>query len=256
MYYVYILKRPDGTPFYVGKGKGKRWKEHEKRALNKSAANNPHCRNVICKILREGGRVYADLYLLVEESLAFIAERFMIADLRKTYKLTNITDGGEGPFGHKHTRKTKRLISLKKKGQKLGPMPLWLREKIGRAHLGKKASVSARRKMSLAKIRNPIMAFLNYKKTPADKERWRSTYMANLHLWAKKRSQVQIEWHAKRRAKGLLHPRAKITPKKVVSLRRLREVKKLSFDKLAEKFNISATLAKQIVKRQAWSHVQ
>ena len=58
-YYVYVLLRPDGRPFYVGKGLNRRALEHEAEARRHHPVgeSNPVKCNVIRKIIREGGEV-------------------------------------------------------------------------------------------------------------------------------------------------------------------------------------------------------
>lgn len=58
-YYVYVLARPDGRPFYIGKGINQRALDHEAEARRHHpfGETNPIKCNVIRKILREGGAV-------------------------------------------------------------------------------------------------------------------------------------------------------------------------------------------------------
>lgn len=58
-YYVYVLCRPDGRPFYVGKGLNKRALDHEAEARRNHpiGESNPFKCNVIRKIVRDGGEV-------------------------------------------------------------------------------------------------------------------------------------------------------------------------------------------------------
>ncbi len=58
-YYVYVLSRPDGRPFYVGKGINKRALDHEAEARRNHpiGESNPFKCNVIRKIVRDGGEV-------------------------------------------------------------------------------------------------------------------------------------------------------------------------------------------------------
>lgn len=58
-YYVYVLCRPDGRPFYVGKGLNRRALEHEAEArrYHPFGETNPFKCNVIRKIIRDGHEV-------------------------------------------------------------------------------------------------------------------------------------------------------------------------------------------------------
>lgn len=55
-YYVYVLRRPSGEPFYVGKGMGRRALEHELEARRSHpiSESNPSKCNVIRKLISNG----------------------------------------------------------------------------------------------------------------------------------------------------------------------------------------------------------
>ena len=57
-YYTYELcsSETPTIPFYIGKGKGKRIHEHEKKAL-KEKHNNKHLQNKILKIWKDGNTI-------------------------------------------------------------------------------------------------------------------------------------------------------------------------------------------------------
>lgn len=104
-------------PFYVGKGKGNRWKAHAAEALRVKVGS--HKDNKIRKIIAETGDLPGVEIVAqnLEESEAFELERMMIAligraDLGKG-PLTNKSDGGEGQTGFVHSEETKALLRRK-----------------------------------------------------------------------------------------------------------------------------------------------
>ena len=98
-YYVYILSRPCGTPFYVGKGIGDRVFCHERDAINTTLRS--HKLNTIRVLHAASAPIQYSVEIMASEEEALERERFLILrhgrhDLG-TGPLTNMTDGGEGP---------------------------------------------------------------------------------------------------------------------------------------------------------------
>ena len=95
-FYVYIYLRENGTPYYVGKGKGN-------RAYNKDKMVG----------LPSNDRIKIVLQNLTEEQ-AFSNERDFIAYYGRldinTGILENRTDGGEGSTGFRHTEEWKKKL--------------------------------------------------------------------------------------------------------------------------------------------------
>lgn len=110
-YYVYLLCRPDGQPFYVGKGLNRRALEHEAEALRHHplGESNPFKCNVIRKIVREGANVIYridSVYATSEEQRCLDREAELIRTHRRLHEggyLTNLAGGvgnlsGAAPF--------------------------------------------------------------------------------------------------------------------------------------------------------------
>jgi hypothetical protein len=110
-YYVYLLCRPDGRPFYVGKGLNRRVLEHEAEARRNHpiGETNPLKCNVIRKIIREGAEIVYRIdshYEPDDEAACLEREAALIRQHRRLHEggyLTNLAGGlgnlsGAAPF--------------------------------------------------------------------------------------------------------------------------------------------------------------
>ncbi|HEX8894457.1 MAG TPA: hypothetical protein VF783_14095 [Terriglobales bacterium] len=98
-YYTYIHCKPDGAPFYVGKGR-------EYRALL-SGKRNIHHQRIVAKYGEENIGIF--IFPCESEERALADEMQQIAQLRKEgYELANMTDGGEGHSGLKWTEERRK----------------------------------------------------------------------------------------------------------------------------------------------------
>jgi hypothetical protein len=145
-YYVYALCSPAGTPFYIGKGKGQRIFNHERKARK---GVESHTARKIRSIMEAGGEIQRQiLWDDLSEEDAFTFERFAIATLGMD-NLTNKTAGGEGKaplspiMGRKHNEETKRKMSESHRGKRFTEEHC---SKIAIAKRGMKQSDEHRRK--------------------------------------------------------------------------------------------------------------
>lgn len=111
MFYIYAHYKaddPDGLPFYIGKGKGKR---------DKSEKRNAYWKNISSK----HGFVVKRLAENLTENEAWDLERKLIAQYGRltnnTGCLCNLSEGGEGASGVTHSAATKEKWSNAKKGK-------------------------------------------------------------------------------------------------------------------------------------------
>lgn len=87
-YYVYILRKPNGLPFYVGKGTGQRAETHIAEARF-SECNCRKCQT-IRRITRTGRKVIIDCVFETDsEKEALRKERAIIKELSAEYHLCN-----------------------------------------------------------------------------------------------------------------------------------------------------------------------
>ena len=132
IFYVYEHWRPDtDLCFYVGKG-------HGKRAQRLRRGKNKHHGNIIAKLARIGMCVEVRMVASgLTESEALSVEMQRIAFWRATgVVLANLTAGGEGVSGHKHSAETRAIIKAKRAKQKITHSEE-TRRKIGLATKGK-----------------------------------------------------------------------------------------------------------------------
>jgi hypothetical protein len=99
-YYVYVwYRKTDDKPFYVGKGQSNRYTFLHNR--NNFFMNMYNKHGGYAKKVREN----------LTEIEAFQLEKALIKEYKKKFKMTNITDGGEGVSGLNHSKKTRETLS-------------------------------------------------------------------------------------------------------------------------------------------------
>ena len=131
-FYAYIHCKPDGTPFYVGKGSDIRARKVERN-------HNRRHTNTVKKYGKENILV-GRLECSTEES-AFDLERGLIKRIRKMgIDIVKLTNGGEGSSGLVRPPETRAKMSLAQLGNKKA--------------LGVVRSTETRAKMAAAKIGN------------------------------------------------------------------------------------------------------
>lgn len=167
-YYVYIYWRLDTNEiFYVGMGHRNRWRDLNKR--NKHFKNIANKVKIICEIVKENLTQLEALYWeqkVIEQLVFKYGYSIDMPNNRSEEKglhLCNMTFGGEGCIGYKHTdvskekMKGKRISICGEKNYFYG-INVWENltneerekriEKIRKAHLGKKHTEESKRKMS------------------------------------------------------------------------------------------------------------
>jgi hypothetical protein len=176
-FYVYILLRHDGTPFYVGYAKVRTWnrqrlEEHERTARFPKSVG--HKNRIIQKMFRDGIRPLYQIDSWHEIiSLAHSREIYLIRTLGRVDKgagpLVNLTDGGEGTAnisarhlagikaaaGRKWSDEARISFSMKCMGRKHSSESI---EKTRKANTGKKrsaASIELTRQKHLGMRRSP-----------------------------------------------------------------------------------------------------
>lgn len=157
-FYVYEHRRNDTNQiFYVGKGSGNR--------LNSTRATHRNIRWL--RTTKKAGGFYATKIIdKVDEELAFFVEMERIDQLKRIgFDLCNITNGGDGLAGFKHSQdsikkmsvkwKPGRVMSQKQRDSISNSMKsrIYSEEtlrKMSEAQLGKKHSLESRQKMCKA----------------------------------------------------------------------------------------------------------
>lgn len=125
-FYIYNLIDPkDNIPFYVGKGYGNRMYSHEKEVKRGICPNrNSYLFNSIKKILDSGMKI---IYKKIKENLSELDSfKLELEEIKKYGRrnngsgiLCNMSDGGEGMSGYKHTEISRKKISESLKGRYL-----------------------------------------------------------------------------------------------------------------------------------------
>jgi hypothetical protein len=184
MFYVYALVDPiTSGPFYIGKGHGKRCQQHLKESYDRS--DNKRKWHRIDLIRSQGSEPLIEILMQTEsEHEALAREKALIAHwgrigFEEGGILTNLTKGGDGVSGYKHTEDTKQLASRPK-----GKPSEETKQKISASTKGRTFNANSRRKMSESAKNawkngrevspNSIAAIVGRKKTEEEKAKIRS----------------------------------------------------------------------------------
>jgi hypothetical protein len=129
-YYTYLYLRDDGTPYYVGKGKGRR----VSRTVGRHRPPFDSSRIILQEFSSEPDAIFAERFLI---------SLYGRKDL-STGCLINMTDGGEGASGRTPTLQQRLKVSQSLVAR---PRPDAVRRKVSQSHMGLHASEMTKKKM-------------------------------------------------------------------------------------------------------------
>lgn len=135
IYYIYQHRRVDTNEvFYVGKGKGNRCYQKHNR--------NRHWNNITEKT----DYAVEILFDNLSEDIAHLVEIGLITKYKtQGIHLCNYTIGGDGASGHKHSPKSKQLMSERKLGHKMSEQT---KKILSEKFKGRKISEEQKRQIS------------------------------------------------------------------------------------------------------------
>jgi len=238
-YYVYLYLREDGTPYYVGKGKG------DRAFSNKRKFHKP----------KDKTRIIFHSKNLTEEE-AFTIEKKLIAKYGRkdndTGILRNLTDGGEGSSGHifsderlaKHSVAMKELMNRPEvKARRSAAM----KEYMNRPEVKVKHSATMNRPEVKAKLSAATKEYMNKPEVKAKLSAATKEYMNRPEVKAKlsaarkeviNRPEVKAK-HLAAIKEAMSKPeiRAKISESKKEYWRKKREAKQASANTLTKFFS-------------------
>ncbi len=115
-FYVYVLiSSLDSNVFYVGKGTGRRMYQHD---TDSNLMEDRRVHRKISKIQRLGGDITpSKVFETNDEQEALDYEIGLIKDIGRD-SLTNLTDGGDGSSGYRHTDEAKEKMRQSQLGIK------------------------------------------------------------------------------------------------------------------------------------------
>ncbi len=145
-FYVYVWRRPNGEPFYVGKGTGKRAYSTNKRSEE------------FKEVYALGGCTVDIVDWFIHESQAHAFEIDLIERFgRRQFGgvLVNKTDGGEGAVGSVRSKETRARVSKALRGRIFAPEHC---SKISESNRGRIASTEHRAKLSEAGLGRTLTA--------------------------------------------------------------------------------------------------
>jgi hypothetical protein len=181
-HYTYAYLREDKTPYYIGKGCGKRAWQHFKGEVRPPKDKSRIL--ILKKNLSQDQAFQHEIYMI------FVFGRKDIG----TGILRNRTNGGEGNTGRKQSEETKKKIGDAHRGKTMSQKA---REKISQARAGTPLSESHKESISnsLKGEKNPNFGktgpsspLYGKKRSPETKEKARQ---AALRRWEKHRQQQQ-----------------------------------------------------------------
>jgi hypothetical protein len=220
MAYLYRHIRKDlNVPFYIGIGK------NIERAYSKINRNN-HWNSIINKTDYEVEILFDE----IEYDYAKIKEIEFISLYKRKLDggtLCNITLGGDGVLGIKHTEEAKIKMSIPNKGKTISQEH---KNIISNFHKGKKHTEETKEKMSNSALGEKNHAY----GTKASEE-------------TKKKMRISAK-------KGIDNKSSKLTDIDILKIRELYK-KGLSSRKIGESYNVVKSTILFIVNRKTWKHI-
>lgn len=213
------IRKDSNTPFYVGIGVS------TQRAYSKTH-RNAHWKSIVAKTDYRVDILFDE----IEYEEAKEKEREFIALYKRKEDggyLCNITLGGDGVLGIKHTDEARLKMGAPNKGKTLSD---WHKQRISEFQKGKKHSEESKKKMS-----DSALGERNHRYGVKASEETKTKMKQSAH-------------------RGENNVSSKLTESDVLQIRKLYSEKNSS-RKLAKIFNVTKNVILSIINKKTWTHV-